>query len=664
MISKGFGLRGRSLLALGLTCLLALIPTGLLGWQILENIREHFGVAFARNLTLLNREKILAPLSRELALSQRLADSELTRQWLLDEKNAEKRATFFKEAEGYRRDFRDHAYFVASRNSLSFYYNDTVKPYGEAPRYHLDADVAANRWFYDTLRQQDVYNINIDSDPKLGVTKVWMNVLISNGKERIGVTGAGLDLSHFLHDFMRSSEAGVTPIIINDQGAIQAHSDTALIAFNSGASGARDDEKIFRLIQDQPGRDALSRAMQAAQRDPQHEQSAWVKMGGKRQLLVTAYIPELKWHVMTILDLRAATLIGLNWLLPIVGLLLILFSGLVLGFTYAVERLVLKPLRHLQRSAGAIAAGRYDLTLPKGNKDEIGELSAAFSLMADKVRTHTVELETRVNERTHALQEANSQMQVAHKKIADSIDYASLIQRAILSNNELAGASDAHHAMLWRPRDVVGGDFYLHRSDNNGWLFGVVDCAGHGVPGALMTMLAHAALDQAISQCGIADPAAILSRTDQIIRTMSSSASDKQSLATNMDMGLAYVDLVQEAVTFAGARIALHYSDGVTVEEVAGARRAVGDKRMGSYANTQIAMTPGRTFYMTSDGFLDQAYGKLGYSFGNARFAELLQSQARQPLHEQIQAFSTVLAECQTLHAQRDDITVLCFRFT
>jgi len=179
-----------------------------------------------------------------------------------------------------------------------------------------------------------------------------------------------------------------------------------------------------------------------------------------------------------------------------------------------------------------------------------------------------------------------------------------------------------------------------------------------------MTMLAHAALDQAIDSYGISDPAAILAGTDQIIRTMSSSAPDKQALATSTDMGLAYVDPLQQTVTFAGAKISLYFSDGQDVQEIAGARRAVGDKRVGSYANTQIAMRPSLTFYMTSDGFLDQAQGELGYSFGNARFANLLQAHAPQPLHEQIRAFNAVLADCQTRHPQRDDITVLCFRYT
>ena len=77
-----FGLRAKAMLALVFATLLALVPAGLIGWQVLDSVRNHFGEAYAVNFTLLKRQSILAPLSRELALSRRLADSVLARQWL------------------------------------------------------------------------------------------------------------------------------------------------------------------------------------------------------------------------------------------------------------------------------------------------------------------------------------------------------------------------------------------------------------------------------------------------------------------------------------------------------------------------------------------------------------------------------------------------------
>ncbi|MCC8344160.1 SpoIIE family protein phosphatase [Pseudomonas stutzeri] len=254
-------------------------------------------------------------------------------------------------------------------------------------------------------------------------------------------------------------------------------------------------------------------------------------------------------------------------------------------------------------------------------------------------------------------------MAAAHKKIDDSIDYASLIQRSILPNRQLVSAMGDRHAVLWRPRDVVGGDFYVYRADDHGCLFGVVDCAGHGVPGALMTMLAHAAIDQALGSTGLADPAAALARTDAIVRSMLKEEDDAHALATNMDIGLAYVDLKRRKVHYSGAKIALYYCDGEDVHEVKAARRAIGDKRVGEYHNTSIDLRSGRTFYMTTDGFLDQAGGDQGYGFGNSRFASMIREHARRPLAEQGEAFSLALARYQGEFPLRDDITMLCFRF-
>ena len=91
-MAHALGLRGKSVLALFATCVLVLLLASAVGWQAIKAIRVHLGTAFARNLTLLNRERILAPVSRQLALSLRLAGSHITRRWFLDEHNEEIKA--------------------------------------------------------------------------------------------------------------------------------------------------------------------------------------------------------------------------------------------------------------------------------------------------------------------------------------------------------------------------------------------------------------------------------------------------------------------------------------------------------------------------------------------------------------------------------------------
>ncbi|GIZ52253.1 biofilm regulation protein phosphatase SiaA [Noviherbaspirillum aridicola] len=662
-MGRAMGLRGKSVLALIGTCVLVLLLASAIGWQVLQSTRDQLGEAYARNLTLLNRERVLAPVARELALSQRLAGSQAVRQWLLDEQNTEKKVMAMREAEDYRQDFTDKSWFIISSQSLAYYFNDSESVYSPEPRYFLKPEDEDDGWFFNTMKSDKRFNINVHPDEKLGLTKVWFNVLIHDGERRIGLAGTGLDLTTFLKSYVHDAEAGVTPIIVNAEGAIQAHPDVRRIAYNSGTTATGSETSVFALFTGDAERAAMRGAMQAAAAAPAGAQLFSARLDGKRQLLAVAFIPELKWHVLTAVDLDAARLVDGGVIRQLLLALLALLAAIVAACVFALNRLVLAPLVRLKQSAQAMAAGDYQVALPPARGDEIGELTEAFGRMADKVRRHTAELENTVRERTRELMQANRDMSAAHKKISDSISYASLIQRAILPDRLLADKLGDSHFVLWRPRDVVGGDFYVCREADGGCLLGVIDCAGHGVPGAFMTMLARAAIDQAMDDCGAADPAAILARTDQVMRSMLGNEQGGTGVAAMMDAGLAWIDFRAGCVTFSGARIALYWSDGEEVGVIAGARRSLNDRKTGDYRNERVALQPQRTFCLTTDGFLDQAGGDKGFGFGNLRFSAMLREHARRPLSEQADAFSAALAAWQGSHPQRDDITTLCFRF-
>lgn len=657
-----WGLRGKSVVALLIACLLALVPAVMLGWKAMEDIRTHFGLAFARNFTLLNQQKIIAPVIRELALSRRLAESVVTQDWLLAENDPARRSLFFREAEGFRADQHNYSYFVVVDSSRHYYFNDSSSPLSNSPRYTLSDTDPQDRWYFDTLARDETYNINVNYDAKLKVTKVWFNMVVRAGNEKVGLAGGGLDLTEFLDQFISRREAGVTPMIVDPDGAIQAHPDTRLIAYSSGSSG-QAKHHVFDLLANDQERTALRQTLRQAEANPGEVETLWATIDGKEQLLATAYIPQLRWHVLSAIDLHAAQVLDSRWIWPLVGTLAGLLAILLIGFAYTVDLLVLRPLRGLKQSAKAIAAGQYDSPLPRTRPDEIGELSSAFASMADQVRRHTEELEDKVQQRTQALEAANREMAAAQKKIGDSIDYASLIQRAILPDRQLQASLGAHHFVLWKPRDVVGGDFYIYREGPADSLIGVVDCAGHGVPGALMTMLALAAIDHAIDSVQSHDPAAILRETDHVMRGMLGQEEFTNSLATNMDAGLVRVDHQHRVLHFSGAKISLFASDGNEVREFKGARRAIGDKRQGDYQDVEIPMEANWTYYLCTDGFLDQAGGEHGFGFGNSRFADLLRNHARRPLAEQADVFAATLAQYQGERPQRDDITILSFRF-
>ena len=135
-------------------------------------------------------------------------------------------------------------------------------------------------------------------------------------------------------------------------------------------------------------------------------------------------------------------------------------------------------------------------------------------------------------------------------------------------------------------------------------------------------------------------------------------AAEQAQPSAAMDVFAVYIEMTQNIRHYA-----LQQGYGEQVQELKGGRRALGDKRQGEYHNQEMRVQPGWTFYLCTDGFLDQAGGEHGFGFGNARFIELLRSHARRPLREQAELFVASLEAYQGGQPQRDDITVLSFRF-
>lgn len=658
----GKGLRAKAMWALFLACLLVFIPALGIGWQIMSGVQDHFGSAFARNFTQLNRQNILVPLSRDLALAQRFADSILMKQWLNNEDDEQDKALLFRESEGYIKDFSSHSFFITSAQSGAYYYREANTVFDGQPEYVLVASNPDDSWFYNVLANGHKVNINVNRDTRLETTRVWLNILIEDQDKVLGLAGTGIDLTEFINEFIATDEVGVTPMIIDEQGAFQAHPDKDSIAIGS-AAGAEVQRRTLLAQLPEKQQPQLQTLMAQAKSNPGQVSLDSFILADKRQLVAMSFIPELGWYVVTAIDLDAAQVLESGWLMTSLLALVIIFVLLLLALAYAVERLILLPLRRLQSSASAIADGDYKTSLPPSQGDEIGDLSTAFGVMANKVQTHTRELEHKVRSRTSELEEANNKMRRAHQQINDSIDYASLIQKAILPDQQLRQTLGEQHFVLWHPRDVVGGDFYVfHPAEQGRYLVGVVDCAGHGVAGALMTMLARAALDHAIHDCGITSPARILQQTDLILRGMMQDCELPRGLATNMDVGLVSVMPDLQQLVFAGAKMSLYHSDGEQVIEVKGHRRPLLDRRQVQFSDTRLALQSEHIYYLATDGYLDQAGGEKGFGLGNSRFCDLLKKQAGLPLSEQAQALKQALEDYRGNYPQRDDITLLAFK--
>ncbi len=328
---------------------------------------------------------------------------------------------------------------------------------------------------------------------------------------------------------------------------------------------------------------------------------------------------------------------------------------LVIGVTISYRILslrVVEPLGRLVRQAYSIASGDSNELLTLRGNDEIGRLTEAFNSVLTRQR-HAYEL----------VDSAHQRLKDVTKQVDDSIQYAALLQKSILPNRQLKERFGNDHFILWQPRDTVGGDYYVFHEEGGRCLAGVADCAGHGVSGAMMTMLARAGIDRSIQLKGIASPAAVLQATNEGMHSILSEAQVSRAIATTMDVGLVFIDSEASLLRFAGAKIWLYWSDGRTVECIKGDNRSLWDRRSGDYHDYDVPLQSGFTYYLTTDGYLDQAGGEHGFGLGTDRFSQWILEHANKPLAEQHQAFSQALEDFKGDHPQRDDITMLSFRF-
>jgi serine phosphatase RsbU (regulator of sigma subunit) len=257
-------------------------------------------------------------------------------------------------------------------------------------------------------------------------------------------------------------------------------------------------------------------------------------------------------------------------------------------------------------------------------------------------------------------------MRAAHTKMVEGLNYAQMIQNNVLPKARQLEARIPDHFVMWRPRDVVSGDFFFFHDEGKQFLLGLADCTGHGVPGAFMTMTAHVVLSQLVSEMGPEDPAGLLMIGNRLLRAqLHQGPSDKGGVDNGLDLGLVYCDLDERKLVFAGARIGLIHAGRHGAVELRGQRQSLGYRRsdlQATFTNHVIEVESGDAFYMTSDGLLDQAGGSAGMPFGRRRLQDFVEWGYRRSMAEQGKALEERLALWQGDNPQRDDITVIGFR--
>ena len=224
------------------------------------------------------------------------------------------------------------------------------------------------------------------------------------------------------------------------------------------------------------------------------------------------------------------------------------------------------------------------------------------------------------------LEEKNWNLQRQNEDIIDSIQYARKIQDAILPSIDAIAKSVSDAFVLYLPKDVVSGDFYWYYKSGNKIFIAAVDCTGHGVPGALMSVVGNSILKDVIVKREIDDPSKILTALDTDINSLLQKEDSYNVMSDGMDVALITIDIESNLLTFAGAMRPLWIVRNNEVIDIKGDRFPIGyfygvEK---SFSNIEFNLEKDDQLYMFSDGYADQFGGEKNKKFNRKKMKELL----------------------------------------
>jgi ligand-binding sensor domain-containing protein/serine phosphatase RsbU (regulator of sigma subunit)/ABC-type amino acid transport substrate-binding protein len=300
-----------------------------------------------------------------------------------------------------------------------------------------------------------------------------------------------------------------------------------------------------------------------------------------------------------------------------------------------------------------------------------------------KIRIRTIEaqkkkLEQLVKERTRELEDANTEIEAQRdmatnqrdqigaqkKEITDSIFYAERIQRSLLPPVNILKLILPEHFILFKPRDIVSGDFYWISEKSDKIYLAAVDCTGHGVPGALMSMLGISFLNEIVTKSDEIGPEEILNQLRKYIIKALKQVGQVGETKDGMDMSILVFDKAQKSLSFAGANNPLYFIRNGELKEIKGNNMPVGiHEQMNPFTCHTIDIMRGDTFYIFSDGYADQFGGPKAKKFMYTNFKTLLMTLQTKSMREQGKILDDTLEAWKGDVDQIDDIIVIGLRF-
>ncbi|RMG79053.1 MAG: serine/threonine protein phosphatase, partial [Bacteroidetes bacterium] len=262
------------------------------------------------------------------------------------------------------------------------------------------------------------------------------------------------------------------------------------------------------------------------------------------------------------------------------------------------------------------------------------------------------------------LERSNVLINQKNKNIIDSINYAKRIQKALLPSEDYMRQIIPEVFVLNHPKDIVSGDFYWVEKGIGKAFLSVVDCTGHGVPGAMMSILGINLLSQAVNEKNFDKPSQILNFLNVGVHLMLHTGAD-EDISDGMDLALISYDQKNKVIEYSGAFNPLYIIRKKELYEYKAERFSVGEKMSsGLFTDQIIQAEEGDMVYLFSDGFADQFGGENGKKYKYHNFKSLLISICQLPVEEQKEALLKEFEKWKGNYPQTDDICIVGFRIT
>lgn len=261
---------------------------------------------------------------------------------------------------------------------------------------------------------------------------------------------------------------------------------------------------------------------------------------------------------------------------------------------------------------------------------------------------------------------AKQKMEIEYQKkeIEDSINYANRIQATILPDREEIEQSFANHFILYKPKNVVSGDFYWHAVVNGVSFIAAADCTGHGVPGAFMSMIGNDKLNLIVKRDKITEPAQILKALNVLIKeALHQNRNSKVTLRDGMDLAIIRYECDGDGakVTYAGANRPLYLVRNGTFEEIKPTKAPIGgytpDEQV--FEEHHLSLKKGDGLYLCSDGIADQFGGEKSKKFTSKRLKNAIASYTLESVNRQKELLELQIVKCQGKEEQVDDILLI-----